>query len=110
MVRRHIRLGERKDYYVVETDFWKIIQTILKEREKSEFDQALRTVEECLKMVQSSPVDPSSPDLPIFYQQRMQSMEAFFHTLDNLVATVLALDELPVGAMQKLVGGSKNDQ
>ncbi len=107
MVRRHIRIGERKDYYVAETDFWKIIQTVLKEREKSEFDQALRTVEESLKMVQSSPVDSSSPDLPAFYQQRLQSMEDFFHMLDNLVATVLALDELRVGALQKLVRGAK---
>jgi DNA-binding transcriptional regulator GbsR (MarR family) len=104
MVRRHIRIGERKDYYVAEIDFWKIIQTILKEREKSEFDQALHTVEESLKMSQSSLVDPSNADLAAFYQQRLQSMEAFFHTLDNLVAAVLALDELRAGALQRLVG------
>src|SRR3990172_4637342 len=36
--------GDRKDYYEAETDFWKIIKGVLREREKKEFDQALSTV------------------------------------------------------------------
>jgi hypothetical protein len=31
-------------------------------------------------------------------------METFFHTLDNLVATILALDELRIGAVERLIG------
>jgi hypothetical protein len=31
-------------------------------------------------------------------------MESFFHTLDNLVATVLALDELRIGEVERLIG------
>lgn len=38
------------------------------------------------------------------YQQRLRAMQAFFHTLDNLVATFLALDEFHLGALQKLLG------
>lgn len=110
MVIPHIRIGERKDYYYAEIDFWKIIKGILKEREKSEFDHAIRTVAESLKMVQSGPIDSGSAELANFYQQRFQSMDSFFRTLDNLVATVLALEDLRLGAVQKLVGGMKDNQ
>ena len=51
MVHKHIQLGSRKDFYIAETDFWKIAKGILKEREQSEFDAALNTVGESLDMV-----------------------------------------------------------
>ncbi|MGE5222818.1 MAG: GbsR/MarR family transcriptional regulator [Omnitrophica WOR_2 bacterium] len=108
MVHRQIRIGERKDYYVAEIDFWKIIRGILKEREKGEFDRAIHMVGESLNMTRSSAADPANPELAAFYQERMKSMEDFFHTLDNLVATILALDELRLGAVQRLIGGLKN--
>src|SRR5512135_1510264 len=41
MVHQVVRIGERKDFYNAETDFWKIVKGILREREKSEFDHAL---------------------------------------------------------------------
>lgn len=108
MVHRQIRIGERKDYYVAEIDFWKIIRGILKEREKSEFDHAIQMVGESLKITRASAPDASNSELATFYQERMQSLEAFFHTLDNLVAAILALDELRLGAVQRLIGGVKN--
>lgn len=105
MVHRQIRLGDRKDYYLAEVDFWKIVRGILKEREKTEFDHAIRTVTESLSMVQTSFADPSRAEMAGFYQQRLQSMESFFHTLDNLAMTILALDELRLGAVQHLIEG-----
>jgi DNA-binding transcriptional regulator GbsR (MarR family) len=109
MVHKHVRLGERKDYYSAETDFWKIIKGILREREKSEFDHALRTVNESLEMVGNSELDPEDAELALFYQERMGAMQSFFRSLDNLVATVLALDELRIGALERLLGIRHND-
>jgi DNA-binding transcriptional regulator GbsR (MarR family) len=108
MVHRHIRIGERKDYYTAEIDFWKIIKGILKEREKSEFDHAIKTVGESLNFLRSgldTATEISQAKQAAFYQQRLESMQAFFHTLDNLVATILALEELRAGAVERLVGG-----
>lgn len=111
MVHRRVQIGERKDYYIAETDFWKIIRGILREREKTEFDHALRTVTESMEMLEDelSPQKGSSSEDPnlalaAFYQKRMQNMEAFFHSLDNLVATLLALDEIRLGTLQKFLG------
>jgi DNA-binding transcriptional regulator GbsR (MarR family) len=107
MVHLRVQIGERKDYYVAETDFWKIVRGILREREKTEFDHAIRTVGESLELVKTAQKDREEAELAAFYQQRLQAMESFFHTLDNLVATVLALDELRLGTVQKMFGREK---
>jgi DNA-binding transcriptional regulator GbsR (MarR family) len=108
MVHPYVHIGERKDYYTAETDFWKITRGILKEREKSEFDQALRSVEESLKLVEAAAGDLDGEETrrAALYQQRLRAMQSFFHTLDNLVAAFLALDEFRLNALQKLLGKS----
>ena len=94
MVHKHFEIGSRKDYYIPEIDFWNIAKGILKEREHSEFDRALRTVGESLEMVKADQANPEDAELSEFYQQRMQAMQSFFETLDSLVNTLLAIDNL----------------
>ena len=91
MVHKQIEVGSRKDFYTAETDFWQIIKTILQEREKSEFDLALRTVGESLAMVAQVEADDEQA---AFYAERMAAMEEFFETLDSLVATLMKLENL----------------
>lgn len=109
MVHKVVRLGERKDFYRAETDFWKIIRGLLKEREKGEFDRALGTVDECLDEVTA--LLPSAPDATLarHYQAQMLHMQRFFRTLDSLVAMVVKLDELRLDALQRMFGRA-NDQ
>lgn len=110
MVHPHIAIGERKDFYTAETDFWKIVRGLLKEREKSEFDHALSSVSQCLELVRSAEVDPAEAGQARFIASRLQAMAGFFRTLDNLVATLLALDELRLGALEKLLGIRREDK
>lgn len=104
MVHKHIQIGERRDFYTAETDFWKIARGILREREKSEFDRAIHTVDESLELVQSAASSEDEAEIAMFYQKRLQNIQGFFHSLDSLVATVLTLDELRLGTIQKLFG------
>jgi DNA-binding transcriptional regulator GbsR (MarR family) len=110
MVHKRIQMGERKDFYVAETDFWRIVKGILREREKSEFDLALRMVGESLEMVEGAEIDPQEAELARFYQKRLGAMQSFFRSLDSLVATLLALDEFRLGALEKLLGVRKNGE
>jgi DNA-binding transcriptional regulator GbsR (MarR family) len=111
MVHQHVQVGERKDYYTAETDFWKITRAILKEREQTEFDQALQSVAESIHLTNaatsSGPLDAEDVGRAALYLQRLQAMQSFFQTIDNLVATFLALDEFRLGALRKLLGGDK---
>lgn len=110
MVHKHFKVGDRKDYYSAETDFWKIVKSILREREKNEFDHALRTVGESLEMVGKAQVSPSEAELAIFYKERMRGMKRFFDGLDKLVGAVLALDELRHSAIRKLFGKAADEK
>ncbi len=92
MVHKHIQVGERKDYYTAETDFWKMIKSILEEREKSEFDKALNSVTESLEMAVEAKAEDA--ELAAFYEERMGAMKSFFKTLDSLVSAALAIEGL----------------
>lgn len=107
MVHKIVRIGERKDYYTAETDFWKVIKGLLREREKSEFDRALRSVDDSLALLDPKAAKGLSSEeaaLAGFYRQRMNAMQAFFRSLDQLVAMVMAFDNLRVSALRKLTG------
>ena len=90
LVHRHIAVGDRKDYYLAETDFWRVVRGILKEREQSEFDKALQTVGESLAITDEAKGE--DPQLAAFYRTRMNAMQSFFKTLDSLVSAVIRLD------------------
>ncbi len=109
MVHKHIRIGDRKDYYSAETDFWKIVKVILREREQQEFDTAIRTVDLSLELSQSGDIPHEDMEIAAFYQDRLENIQRFFGKIDNLVATVLALDELRLGTLQKLIGSDDSE-
>lgn len=103
LVHKQVVMGERKDYYEAETDFWKVVKGILREREKSEFDRAIRTVSESLVMVETAgDLSPEEAVQAAFYQKRMKNLADFFKMLDNLVATLLAVDSLRLNALDML--------
>ena len=108
MVHKHLLVGDRKDYYLAETDFWKIVKGVLQEREKGEFDTALRTVTESQEMVKTAVLEPEQAELAAFYQNRMEAMQSFFDSLDNLVAMLIALDNLRLGTVQQLFSKPNN--
>jgi len=94
IVHKHFKLGDRKDYYTAETDFWKIVKGILREREKNEFDVAIRSVGESIRILEQSDIEKSDVETVVFYKERMAILQKFFDSLDNLVATFLAVDDL----------------
>ncbi len=111
MVHPVVQIGERKDYYAAESDFWMIARGLLKEREKPEFDHALRSVGESLESVKraqaKATLDAEEVKLAVFYRQRLGAMQSFFHSLDGLVEFLLTLDELRPKAIQESLGKQK---
>lgn len=102
MVHRHLRAGDRKDYYEADTDFWKIAKTVLERRQKPEFDKALNSVSATLQQIRSRSRSQPDPGLARFYEQRLETMERFFHTLDGIVATVLQMERLRADGLKAL--------
>jgi DNA-binding transcriptional regulator GbsR (MarR family) len=94
MVHKHVRSGDRKDYYQADIDFWKIAKTILERRQKPEFDKALREVSLTLQDVRSRLHSGTEAELAEFYEERLSAMESFFHTVDGIVAMLLQVERL----------------
>jgi len=108
LVHKKVVIGERKDYYEAETDFWKVAKGLLREREKNEFDRAIRTVSESLEMVEAATdLSPEETAHAVFCQKRMKALTDFFKLLDNFVAALLTLDSMRLNMLDMFF---KNDE
>lgn len=95
-------LGDRKDYYSAETDFYKAIRLILDERKNSEFDRAIATVKITLIKLKTGE-GSFALDERSFLVERIQAMQDFFDAFDHLTKAVARLDSLGLPTIQKVL-------
>jgi len=100
LVHRSSRLGDRKDYYEAETDFYAAIRSLLKERQNSEFDRALRSVRDTLASMEKTWVEDEEWQ---FVYERIQALQDFFDAIDSLSRAVIRLDKLGLSNVQKIL-------
>ncbi len=93
LVHRSSKLADRKDYYAAEDDFYKSIRSILKERQNSEFDRALRSVGETLAKLEAGDVAGDASEIE-FVHERVQALQDFFDAIDSLTRAVVKLESL----------------
>ncbi|MBM3153017.1 MAG: hypothetical protein FJZ96_12590 [Chloroflexi bacterium] len=102
LVRPVARLADRKDYYEAETDFYKAIRAILKERRNSEFDRAVSTVNEALAELETGSGSGNEPERALLIE-RLRAMQNFFDAIDSLTAAVTRLDSLGMNTVQTVL-------
>lgn len=85
--------GDRKDFYEAETDFWKIVKGVLREREKKEFDHALSSISNYLRKSQELNKSVKDADTA-FAAERLKKLEDFISTMDKLVGVFITLEDL----------------
>jgi len=102
LVRPSSRLGDRKDYYEAETDFYKAIRSILGERQNNEFSNAIQSVHETLDnlLVGKGSMDEQERT---FLIERIMALQDFFDALDHLTAAVSKLDNLGIATVRKVL-------
>jgi len=101
LVHRSIKLGDRKDYYSAESDFYASIRSILKERQNNEFDRAIRSVKDTLTKMDENWIDN---DEWKFVYTRVQALQEFFDAIDSLTKAVIKLDKLGLSNVTKILG------
>jgi DNA-binding transcriptional regulator GbsR (MarR family) len=100
LVHRSTRLGDRKDYYSAETDFYAAIRSILRERQNSEFDRAVRSVMETLAKMDENWVEDEEWK---FVYERVKALQGFFDAIDSLTKAVVKLESLGLTNVQKIL-------
>lgn len=102
MIHKHLIIGDRKDYYTAETDFWKIVKGILKEREKNEFDIALKSIDQSIDILDKATIDTENKEMAEFYRKRLSAIKAFFGTLDKVVGAIITLENFSPNFLLKM--------
>ncbi len=100
LVHRSSKLGDRKDYYEAEPDFYAAIRSILKERQNSEFDRAVRSVKDTLEALENNWIENDEWN---FVYERVQALQDFFDALDSLTKAVVRLESLGVTNVTKIL-------
>jgi HTH-type transcriptional regulator, glycine betaine synthesis regulator len=85
--------GDRRDYYQAETDFWKIVQDILNERDRKEIDHALKTLDDIYSLVKSTKNSEKNAQTR-FYQERLSNMLDFGNAASQMVKAMLNMNNL----------------
>lgn len=88
MVKRSQRPGDRRVFFEAEPDFWLIAHRVLERRQKPEFDESFRILDESIKQAEDAP--PSEDRM--FVLQRLHALQNFYNELDQIVATILGLN------------------
>ena len=102
LVHRSSKLADRKDYYEAESDFYTSIRSILKERQNSEFDRALRSVSESLQELKAGSVSGDEAEVQFVYE-RIKALQEFFNAIDTLTSAVIKLESLGLGNVKKIL-------
>lgn len=95
------RLNDRKDYYEAETDFYKAIRAILRERQSNEFNRAIASVRETLLKLEAGTGEQDAEHA--FLTERVQALNDFFNALDALNKAVVRLDHLGIDTIQMVL-------
>ena len=101
LVHRSTKLGDRKDYYTAEEDFYAAIRSILQERQNSEFDRAIRSVKGTLTTLEENWVENDDWN---FVYERVKALQEFFDAIDRLSKAVIRLESLGLSNVTKILG------
>ena len=93
LVTRSVRPGDRKDYYSPQADLWAFARSILRERQKQEFDQALASTRRALQALELERPRVSSEEYR-FLRTRLEAIRDFHGTIDRAVNALLKLEDL----------------
>jgi len=102
LVHRSSKLGDRRDYYEAEADFYASIRSILKERQNSEFDRAVRSVQETLVVLEAGPGSTKDAEWQ-FTLERVKALKEFFDAIDSLTKAVTKLESLGLRNVQNIL-------
>ncbi len=54
LIRREVKIGDRKEYFVGEKDVWKMFCTIVRERKKREIEPVIKALQDCIHDVKQN--------------------------------------------------------
>jgi HTH-type transcriptional regulator, glycine betaine synthesis regulator len=98
--------SDRRDYYRAETDFWKIVQDILTERDKKEFDHALNAITDILASVKDVKNSEQNSESR-FYQERLGNLLDFGNATNQMIQAFITMGNVRNNRVNRSGQGKK---
>ena len=87
--------GERKKYYVAESDLWQVIRNVLGSRESREVQLALNVLGESIAKLKTAEneLTAEEQELARYYLERIADLQSFFQVAQLALTAVLGGDD-----------------
>ncbi len=105
LIERVHRRGDRKEYFVAESDVWRMFETITRERRRREIEPIIETIGKCREMLKEElkgVKDERRKDIKEF-QRRLDDMRDFFTVVNSLFNLVVKVGESRVADVIKVL-------
>lgn len=93
--------GDRKDYYSAETDIWKIVSTLIRERQQREIEPIRAELEECIKTLEAGGLEDQES---IDFKQRIENYSDFLEMFERFTGALLPyINKKNLGFLKQLI-------
>lgn len=92
LIRRVHKLGDRKEYFVADTDVWHMFETIMRERRRREVEPIIATIDRCCQMVRAESdgrLEDEQAANAREFRARVENLRRFLSTMGTLFELVL---------------------
>jgi len=91
LIHRVHKKGDRKEYFVSETDVWEMFETIARERKRREVEPIVETIRRCREMVgrDLARLKPTEMEAARVYIERLDNMQRFLAQMVGLLNVML---------------------
>lgn len=103
LIQRAHKLGDRKEYFVADTDVWHMFETITRERRRREVEPIVATIDRCITQAESAADDAREPDEQREFVRRLRELREFLTTMGALFELVLQYGSSGMEQFAKLV-------
>lgn len=115
LVHRVHKKGDRKEYFLAETDVWEMFETIVRERRRREVEPIIETIDRCREMIadQLPSFEPDRRHEAEVFRERLDAMGQFLGSVMTLLNVLLATGRESLMQMQAALqvpeeGGEKS--
>jgi DNA-binding transcriptional regulator GbsR (MarR family) len=95
MIKRFNRPSDRHDYYEADTDFWKVIRGILRNRENKLIGEFKTSVADSLQEIKKCERDEETK----FQAARLKHMMGFLNTFNRFFNAYMAMERFSLGSI-----------
>ncbi len=104
LAQRMHKLGDRKEYFVADTDIWHMFETIMRERRRREVEPIITTIDRCREMVTDvKGLNAAEATETGEFRRRLDDLRNFLATMSALFELVLRFGNEGTGQLTELL-------